>query len=440
MRIVVVECAILVLKSASIPFMLERSRIPAGSELTAMHNYSCVAGNMNTPYCGRFMSLVSQATGYDVLDAVLERRRPARMPYAPNYWQWFAHHFNHQMLPAELGHCQSQFEMISFLGQDLFSRNIYCDNQTGWWGGFCDVVWDGVECDETVRFEGRDRVIERTYRMRSGTLHERLRYVFAESTLVQEMFAVERYAEQLDALAELLQGRRWRFVPERYQAWQALAGERGFVIAGELFSPLKMLHVLLGPAETVYLLMDEPVRAAELLRLHEAAQLDLVGQMAQAGVCVMMSMDNLDTMFHPPQYVEQYSASFYEKASRLCHAHDSCLFIHACGRQRDNLRLIAGLGVDGLEGVAFGPLGDVELDEAMELSGDRLIITGGISAIEYERLTTRQEIFAYTRQLAEQMKPFAHRFILHASCNTPYTAPWSSLCHFRDAWEEYGRL
>ena len=364
-----------------------------------------------------------------VLD-ILDRRTLGRIAYAPNYWQWFAHHRNHGLLPPEIAHCRDQLEMIQELGLDVFSRNIYCDEQRGWWGGLSEVVWDGGEREW---FEGRDRIIERTY----GKLTERLRYVYEESTLVQKKFAVDDYANQLDDLEALLRARRWRFMPECYAALQRRVGDKGVVVAGELHSPLKMLHVLLGPQDTTYCLMDYPERTAELLALHEAAQLDLVRQMAQAGVRVMMAMDNLDSAFHPPHYVERYSASFYEKASRICHEHGSLFFIHACGHQRDNLPLIASLGVDGLEGVAFPTLGDVELDEAMRLSGDRLIITGGISAQEFERLRTREQVFTYVRELSDRMRPFAHRFMLSASCNTPYTAPWQTLVWLRDAWREY---
>jgi uroporphyrinogen decarboxylase len=217
-------------------------------------------------------------------------------------------------------------------------------------------------------------------------------------------------------------------------------GDDGQVIAGELYSPLKLLHLVMGPIETTYLLHDHPERARELLGRHEVAMLDLVRQLAGAGVRVVMAMDNLDTTFHPPRLVEQCSASFYEQASRLCHASGSLFFIHACGRQRANLARIAAYGVDGLEGVAFPPLGDVELDEAMRLSGDRMILSGGISATEFQRLHTREEVFGYVNDLFQRMKPFAHRFILSASCATPYTAPWETLLHFRDAWWEYGTL
>ena len=162
--------------------------------------------------------------------------------------------------------------------------------------------------------------------------------------------------------------------------------------------------------------------------------------MATAGVRVMMAMDNLDAAFHTPAYVENYSASFYEKAASICHQHGSLLFIHACGRQKANLRRIASYGVDGLEGVAFPPLGDVELDEALRLSGDRLIITGGISAMETDRLQTRAEVDRYVRDLFRRLEPWAHRFVLAASCATPFNAPWPTLLHLRDAWLEDGQL
>ena len=172
----------------------------------------------------------------------------------------------------------------------------------------------------------------------------------------------------------------------------------------------------------------------------DGTQLDLVRQMADAGVRVMIAMDNLDAVFHTPEYVEKYSASFYERASQICHAARSLFLIHACGRQRANLARIAGYGVDGLEGVAFPPLGDVELDEAARLSGGRFILTGGISAAQTGRLRTRGEVGDYVRALLRRMEPHAHRFVLSASCNTPTDTPWETLVHFRDAWREYGGL
>jgi hypothetical protein len=368
---------------------------------------------------------------------LLERRRSGRIIYAPNLWQWFAHQRNHGLLPPEIAHCRSQLDVIRHLGLDVFSRNIYCDQQRRWFGGLAEEVWDGLKVREEVHGEGSDRVVTRRYATRQGELTERWRYVWAESTLVQEVFALDHAVEPLQALEELLRARRWRFRSERYAEEQERVGKDGLVIAGELFSPLKALHLLAGAVNATYLIADEKSRVRELLALHEAAHLDLTRQMAAAGVPVLMAMDNLDTAFHTPGYVDEFSASFYEQASAMAHQHGSALLIHACGRQRANLRRIDALGVDGLEGVAFPPLGDVELDEALRLTSDRFLITGGISAFQTRELRTREQVFAYVRQLLDRVRPWAHRFILSASCNTAIDTPWESLKHFRDAWREF---
>ena len=385
------------------------------------------------------ITAVPALTAQDQVRRVLNRQRPDRIVYAPNYWQWFAHHRNHGLLPPEIAHCRTQLDLIRHLGLDVFSRNVYSDQRHCWFGGLAEEIWDGVEAREEVRVEGRDRVIARTYATRRGALTERQRYIFAGSTLEQEKFTLDDTVDPLGVLEELLRARRWRFLSERYAREQALVGNDGFVVAGELFSPLKALHLLAGAVNATYLIADDESRVRELLALHEAAQLDLVRQIAAAGVPAMMAMDNLDAAFHTPAYLEKFSASFYEKASRIAHEHGSAFFIHACGRQRVNLKLIDSLGVDGLEGVAFPSLGDVQLDEVMRLTSDRFLITGGISAMETEKFQSAGEVRRYVEDLFGRLRPYTHRFMLSASCNTSICTPWKVIQWFRDAWQEFAR-
>jgi len=378
--------------------------------------------------------------GRVAVERVLGRRRPDRVVYAPNLWQWFTHHRDHGRLPGGVRAADGQLGLIRHLGLDVFSRNLYCDPTRYWFGGLAGEVWDGVETEVSRRPEGPDLVTEKTYRTRKGVLTERLRYLGRESTLVQEKFLLDDFGAQRDAFEEFVRGRRWRFERALYERWSRQAGDDGLVNAGELFSPLKMMHFAARADQSVFLLADHPGFFREAMAAHEEAQLDLVRQMLAAGVRAMASMDNLDSAFHPPRYVERYSAGFYERAARMCREAGAAFFIHACGRQRALLPLVASLGVDGLEGVAFPPLGDVALDEAMRLSGDRLILTGGISAPEFDALGTPAAVSAYVRDLFAGLRPFAHRFMFSASCNTPITASWEALLRFRDAWREHGNL
>ena len=102
------------------------------------------------------------------------------------------------------------------------------------------------------------------------------------------------------------------------------------------------------------------------------------------------------------------------------------------------MALIGSWGVDGLEGVAYPSLGDVELEDAFRLAGDRLIITGGISAMETERFVEYREVHVYLEELFRRLRPFQHRFMLSASCNTSIRTPWRVIKWFRDAWKNLG--
>ena len=381
-----------------------------------------------------------EKTGKAIITAVLRRKDPGRFVYAPNYWQWFTHHKNHQLLPEEIQHCQSVKDLYIYLGVDVFSRNIYADAEKYWFGGICREYISGFEVLEKTETSGKDKIIRRHYFGTNGNLSEELVFKHNESTLVQQKFLITDYRNEFHLLRDFVKSRNWVFDDEKYNQVTESLGEHGVVVAGEFFSPLKMLHLTMGPVNSVYFLMECPDQALELIEMHERAQIDCIRHCVEKGVKVVMAMDNLDTMFHPPDFVSAYSASFYEKASAICHDNDARFFIHACGQQKANLELISGCGVDGLEGVAFPPLGDVELHEAMKLSGPDFIITGGISAMETRNLKTKKEVFEYVEKLFGIMRPYKNRFIFSSSCNTSIDTSWDTIRHFRDAWMHFREM
>ena len=97
------------------------------------------------------------------VERVLSRQAPERMVFAPNLWQWFSHHRNHGTLPEEIAQCGSQLEVINHLGLDVFSRNIYCNEQKGWFGGLSERKFAGVEYVESESMDGRDKLTEKVY-------------------------------------------------------------------------------------------------------------------------------------------------------------------------------------------------------------------------------------------------------------------------------------
>jgi hypothetical protein len=147
-------------------------------------------------------------SGTQRVRSILSREDPGGIVCLPNYWRWFAHHKNHGTLPAKVAHCDTQLDLIRHLGLDVFSRNVYADQGRCWYGGLTKEIYDGVDARYEECPDGRDMVMTRRYSTSRGELWERKRYLWAESTLVQEKFLIDDYASQLDAFEELTRARR----------------------------------------------------------------------------------------------------------------------------------------------------------------------------------------------------------------------------------------
>jgi len=131
--------------------------------------------------------------------------------------------------------------------------------------------------------------------------------------LVQNQFLVKDYIQDFELFEHFVANRRWTFNKTKLDKISQTVGDRGIVIAGEFYSPLKMLHLAMDPVNSVYFLMECPEQTKILLEMHEKAQLDCIKQCVENGVKVIMAMDNLDTMFHTPDYVKEYSSSYFKR-------------------------------------------------------------------------------------------------------------------------------
>ena len=154
------------------------------------------------------------------VQAILKREYPSKIVYAPNYWQWFHHHKTHGTLPDELRNCETQLDLINYLGLDVFSRNIYSDMEAHWFGGLCDEVFDGVEKHEHIKMEGQNKITTKRYISNGVNLTETFKYVFNESTLVQDDFLIKDYNADFVGFEKFVASRRWVFNQTKYNEWK----------------------------------------------------------------------------------------------------------------------------------------------------------------------------------------------------------------------------
>jgi len=365
---------------------------------------------------------------------VLQGGIPDRVPFAPNIWQWFEYQKLHSLLPPELAGCKTQLEVMKILGVDIFSRNLITDIRKYWIGGHMNMDYWDVAVEEH-REGPRKKVI---YHTTQGDISEVFFFDEQGCTLVQEEYLFKDFDREYPAWKALFEDQQFVFDWDSYRKLDQEVGGDGIVMVGEVTCPLKQLHILARADNTVYLLYDHEKEMMELMDIYAEKALDLIKEVVSRGVKVVLTMDNLDSFFYTPDYFTRYCADFYSRASSICHDKGAWFFSHACGRQKDILPQVVACGIDGLEGIAFPPLGDVELWEARK-AGEKFIVEGGLSAVELEGQVTRQDAEKYIKNLFNRMRPLA-RFILSMSCNTSILASWDTLRYYRDAWLKYGEV
>jgi len=320
------------------------------------------------------------------------------------------------------------------LGVDIFSRNLITDIRTDWFGGHSWTLYHQVEVDD--RREGDVRKI--TYQTSQGSISQAFQFQEGGCTLVQHEYLFKDFDQEYACWKALFEDREFEFDLESYKELCRRVGEDGLVIAGEVTCPLKQLHIFARSDITAFLLYDHEPEMMELMEIYAEKALRLIQEMVSAGVKVVMTMDNLDSTFYPPPHFERYCAGFFSRAAEICHENGAFFFSHACGQQKSILSHVTECGIDGLEGIAFPPLGDVELWEAKG-AGDRFIVEGGLSAVQLEGHVSKEDAEAYVSRLFNKMKPL-DRFIFSMSCNTSIKTSWDTLRRYRDAWLKFSQV
>lgn len=140
----------------------------------------------------------------------------------------------------------------------------------------------------------------------------------------------------------------------------------------------EVLNSFIGWSEGLMFLLEEPTAIAEIVALLEERLAGLVSEMAGQPGDLILSPDNLDGQFVPPESFQESLAPSYRKSAEALHAGRKRLVVHAGGRVRGLLSGLAGCGVDCVQGISGPPQGDSTLEEARELSGPNLALWGGI--------------------------------------------------------------
>jgi hypothetical protein len=377
-----------------------------------------------------------------------------RVPWAPMIYQWYHVNKYNRTLPPELLGCDSALDALRAMKAECFAKHegfVVYASSTKYraeyeYAGKClkqpvvkTCLHDVFGREGNLNFRGSSQRQDRITTPK-GELTAVWRYEEETGAPFEEKFFWTDFHSEYERIRSLLEDVEFIVDADRWQNVITDLGEDGIAHLRIPPSPLKILHWLTGIERTVYFTSDHPTEIAELVRIYEHKRLELVKQAVKLPrTLVFTSGDNMDTITYTPSLFEKFIGRSFAQIADIIHEEGKLLFSHACGRLSEILKLLQDAGVDGLEGMAPPPVGDIGFGEARKQLGDRFVLQGGMTHLEekYSGPETSKHIF---RGVAELFSELPHRraFIYGSGCCLDPGASYENILALRDACRLYG--
>lgn len=208
-------------------------------------------------------------------------------------------------------------------------------------------------------------------------------------------------------------------------------------IHGEVFSPFSQLIELLGPAEAMMALVDDPAKVKACLGRLVEGTAQLAISLWRAGAdAVLISSAFAGAGFISPRHYEEFVLPFESAVIRTVKAAEprAIVYTHTCGAIGDRLELMEATGTDGIDTLDPPPLGTVDLADARRRLSDHVFIKGNIDPVNTVLRGTPEDCHRDALQRIAIAGP--RRYILSTACSVPPRAAAENIMAIAHAAEE----
>jgi len=195
-------------------------------------------------------------------------------------------------------------------------------------------------------------------------------------------------------------------------------------VHGEVRSPFDHFLNITGMEEGLVAILDNPEKALAVLERVTGWSVALaVAQVRRGADAIKISSPFAGGGFLSPDMYEQFILPFESRIASAVRAAGAPVYTHTCGAIGDRLELLCRAGVSGIECLDPPPLGNVDIDEAVQLLKGKIFIKGNIDPVN---TLLRGDAEAIRRDVTRVLEATRELdgFILSSACSVaPPTPP-----------------
>jgi len=208
-----------------------------------------------------------------------------------------------------------------------------------------------------------------------------------------------------------------------------------YSVHGEVRSPFDHFLNLTGMEEGLCALLDDPEKCVAILDVTTQWSIALaLAQVERGAAAIKVSSPFAGSAFLSPDMYIEFILPFEGRLAKAVTDTGASIYTHTCGAIGDRLDLIRQAGVSGIECLDPPPLGDVDIDEAVDLLHGKIFIKGNIDPVNTLLRGDARAVEAEVSTVLDAADR-TDGFILSSACSVAPPAPPDNiklmvdLCH-----------
>ena len=212
---------------------------------------------------------------------------------------------------------------------------------------------------------------------------------------------------------------------------------QSYSVHGEVRSPFDHFLNILGMENGLMYLLTHAEKCAEVLDVTTGWSVALaVAQVRRGAQAIKISSPFAGNAFLSREMYCDFIQPYEARIAEAVKAEEAAVYTHTCGAIGDRLDLICGAGVTGIECLDPPPLGDVDINEAVELLKGKIFIKGNVDPVNTllrgDKVKIEEDIGGILTA-AENMEGF----ILSSACSVAPPTPPDNLKRMVELCREF---
>jgi uroporphyrinogen-III decarboxylase len=360
--------------------------------------------------------------------AVIEGRRPDKIPWIPRLQLWYKFHRSNGTLPEKYREWALR-DIEKDLGMGTPARNAR----------IFSVQTEDVET--RVRRSGSETFTE--YVTPVGTIstkHVTVEKLDKAGMSSYQMEHLIKRPEDYGVLEYVIEHTKLIPTYDQYIIYDQEIGEDGLPLVGLGACPMhQIMREYLGYEKAVFEMVDHPERIERLLRVLTDHNKEMWKIAAESPAKMILHGEHFDSMITPPPIFEEYFKPYFREFAGLLHSKNKILVCHADADSSQLLDLIKESGFDMAEVFTTAPMVPCTMSQVREAWGSDVIIWGGIPSVILCEPVSDEEFEDFMLDLFETIAP-GDSFILGVADNVMPETKFERIVRISEMAQEYGIL